>query len=71
MSSTPPAAVLTFRAATEADLPAIVQLLAADPLGATRERFEMPLPDAYHRAFAATHEGMKLALTPASTPNSQ
>ncbi len=43
----------TFRPATEADLPAIVRLLADDPLGATRERFEAPLPEAYGEAFAA------------------
>jgi len=35
------------------DLPEIVRLLADDPLGATRERFEDPLPPAYAEAFAA------------------
>ena len=43
---------LTFRRATAADLPAIVAMLADDPLGATRERFETPLPESYLRAFA-------------------
>lgn len=43
---------LTFRPATTADLPAIVAMLADDPLGATRERVADPLPDAYGRAFA-------------------
>ena len=42
-----------FRAATEEDLPAIVRLLADDPLGATRERDETPLPEAYRAAFRA------------------
>ncbi len=42
-----------FRPATEADLPAIVRLLADDPLGAARERYRDPLPDEYRRAFAA------------------
>lgn len=42
-----------FRDATEADLPAIVTLLADDPLGAGRERDEIPLPRAYTEAFAA------------------
>ncbi|MGE0802406.1 MAG: GNAT family N-acetyltransferase [Lautropia sp.] len=28
-------------------------MLADDPLGAGRERFELPLPDGYRRAFAA------------------
>lgn len=44
---------LTFRRATPADLPAIVALLADDPLGARREIFAVPLPQAYSDAFAA------------------
>jgi ribosomal protein S18 acetylase RimI-like enzyme len=44
----PPA---TFRRATRADLPAIVRLLADDPLGATRETATEPLPPSYHAAF--------------------
>jgi len=44
---------LRFRAATGADLPAIVRLLADDGLGATRERYAEPLPAAYRDAFAA------------------
>ena len=43
----------TIRQAVAADLPAIVQLLADDPLGASRERFVSPLPQAYQRAFDA------------------
>jgi ribosomal protein S18 acetylase RimI-like enzyme len=45
--------VTTIRDATEADLEAIVEMLADDPLGATRERFERPLPTVYRDAFAA------------------
>lgn len=44
---------LTFRAATLADLPAIVALLADDPLGARREKFVLPLPGSYAEALAA------------------
>jgi GNAT superfamily N-acetyltransferase len=44
---------LTFRRATLGDLPAIVGLLAADPLGSRRERFVQPLPQGYIDAFAA------------------
>lgn len=44
---------LTIRRATQADLPAIVRLLADDPLGQTRERDEDPLPPSYYTAFAA------------------
>jgi ribosomal protein S18 acetylase RimI-like enzyme len=44
---------MEFRKATSADLPAIVKLLADDPLGAKRERAEDPLPREYRDAFAA------------------
>jgi GNAT superfamily N-acetyltransferase len=43
---------LKFREAKREDLPEIVRMLADDFLGATRERFETPLPDAYVKAFA-------------------
>ena len=43
---------LTIRRATRADLPAIVRMLANDPLGKTRERYAEPLPEAYLKAFA-------------------
>jgi ribosomal protein S18 acetylase RimI-like enzyme len=45
--------MMTFRCARHHDLPAIVRLLADDPLGAKRERYETPLPQAYVRAFEA------------------
>jgi ribosomal protein S18 acetylase RimI-like enzyme len=45
--------VIAFRTATEADLPAIVRLLADDGLGARRERPDDPLPLAYQEGFAA------------------
>ena len=44
---------VTIRRATAEDLPAIVRLLANDPLGRTRERAADPLPEEYGRAFAA------------------
>ncbi len=44
---------LFFRRATEGDLSDIVRLLADDPLGAKRERYESPLPQSYVQAFAA------------------
>jgi GNAT superfamily N-acetyltransferase len=43
---------LEFREAKREDLPEIVRMLADDFLGATRERFETPLPEAYVKAFA-------------------
>ena len=42
---------IQFRPATRADIPDIVRMLADDKLGRERERFEDPLPDAYHAAF--------------------
>jgi GNAT superfamily N-acetyltransferase len=42
-----------FRLATRTDIPAIVRMLAEDELGAQRERFETPLPQAYYTAFEA------------------
>lgn len=42
-----------FRRATADDLPAIVALLAADQLGATREDASLPLSSDYTQAFAA------------------
>jgi GNAT superfamily N-acetyltransferase len=44
---------LRIRTATEADLPAIVGMLADDVLGAAREAPTTPLPDAYLLAFRA------------------
>lgn len=41
----------TFRRATRADLPRLVQMLADDEIGATRERYADPLPGAYMAAF--------------------
>ncbi len=43
----------TIRRAERSDLERIVQMLADDPLGAQRERYESPLPQAYFAAFDA------------------
>jgi len=40
-----------IRNAKQEDVPNIVQLLADDPLGAQRERYEKPLPESYYEAF--------------------
>lgn len=42
-----------FRLATEQDLERIVEMLADDKLGATREQFVLPLPEVYRDAFHA------------------
>ncbi|HEY0428935.1 MAG TPA: GNAT family N-acetyltransferase [Pyrinomonadaceae bacterium] len=43
---------LKFRQATHEDLPEIVRMLSDDFLGATREKYENPLPESYTKAFA-------------------
>ena len=45
---------LILRDARRTELPAIVRMLADDPLGGARERPEEPLPRAYYDAFDAT-----------------
>lgn len=44
-------APLSFRLATRQDVPWIVRMLADDPIGSRRERFEQPLPSTYYEAF--------------------
>jgi len=44
---------MIFRMATIEDLPALVEMLADDPLGKLREEFTDPLPEFYIRAFEA------------------
>ncbi|PFH12327.1 L-amino acid N-acyltransferase YncA [Collimonas sp. PA-H2] len=45
--------MMEFRHAAKEDLASIVRLLADDTLGASRERYEEPLPQAYAQAFSA------------------
>lgn len=44
---------ISFRIAIEHDLDTIVKMLANDPLGSKRERYEQPLPESYRNAFQA------------------
>ncbi|MGQ0522674.1 MAG: GNAT family N-acetyltransferase [Betaproteobacteria bacterium] len=44
---------LSFRKAERSDLAQLIRLLADDPLGSRRERFETPLPGSYLEAFNA------------------
>ena len=48
--------MIRFRPATQADLPAIIGLLAADQLGATREVVSDSVDPAYRAAFDAIEE---------------
>ncbi|MDQ3005276.1 MAG: GNAT family N-acetyltransferase [Chloroflexota bacterium] len=42
---------IVFRAATYADVPSIIRLLADDELGSQREKFENPIPESYYSAY--------------------
>jgi ribosomal protein S18 acetylase RimI-like enzyme len=56
------ASSVTIRLARREDLPAIVGMLADDPLGRARERIEDPLPDSYYRAFERVERDDNLQL---------
>ncbi len=43
--------MINFRKATEQDVPAIIEMIANDKLGAQRENFQDPLPSEYIKAF--------------------
>jgi ribosomal protein S18 acetylase RimI-like enzyme len=58
----------TFRQATREDLPAVVALLANDPLGAKREQYVLPLPPSYEAAFVAIDQDPNNELIVASLP---
>lgn len=64
---------MIFRSATAADLPRLIEMLVDDPLGATRERFEDPLPKPYSDAFAAieTDPANELVVAEIGTPASR
>ena len=51
-----------IRPATREDVPAIVRMLADDQLGATRERYEDPLPQEYWSAWDAIERDPNQAL---------
>ena len=56
------ASSVTIRLARREDLPAIVGMLADDPLGRARERIEDPLPESYYRAFERVERDENLQL---------
>jgi len=48
-----PTEEIIIRRATRHDVPAVVELLANDPLGRTREQPDVPTPASYYHAFDA------------------
>ncbi len=53
---------VTIRRARREDVPAIVGMLADDPLGGPRERIEDPLPPSYYAAFEAVERDPNIQL---------
>ena len=53
---------IQFCEAQKSDLKYIVQMLADDPLGIKRERFESPLPSSYSNAFDSIDKDSNNAL---------
>jgi N-acetylglutamate synthase-like GNAT family acetyltransferase len=53
---------ITIRHARRDDVGVIVAMLADDPLGSARERFEDPLPVSYFRAFEALEHAADIQL---------
>ncbi len=53
---------ITIRHARRDDVGVIVAMLADDPLGSARERFEDPLPASYFRAFEALEHASHIQL---------
>lgn len=43
---------MKFRKAKQNDVPAIIEMIADDKLGKTRENFKIPLPKSYYNAYA-------------------
>ncbi len=51
-----------IRRARREDVPAIIEMLADDPLGSARERIEDPLPSCYDEAFEAVDRDPNIRL---------
>jgi GNAT superfamily N-acetyltransferase len=65
------APIVRFRRATREDVPALVRLLADDPLGAQREAVTSPLPGSYYAAFEAIERDPNNELIVAETADGQ
>lgn len=63
------ASPIKVRPAVKGDLPAIVRMLADDPLGSQRERSTDPLPGSYYEAFGAIEQDLNNELVVAEEEN--
>lgn len=62
---------MKFRRATQKDVLAIVEMIADDELGKTRENFQIPLPEAYFRAFENINRDPNQELVVVENDNSE
>ena len=62
---------MIFRKATENDVSVIVEMIADDELGKTRENFQIPLPKAYTDAFRKINADENQELIVAENENAQ
>ena len=69
--STLPDDSVRFRHAVAGDLPALVGMLADDPLGALRECVSDPLPPSYVAAFEAIQRDANIELIVAESPQGE
>jgi len=62
---------MKFRKATENDVSKIVEMIADDELGETRENFQIPLPEEYKRAFKEINSDKNQELIVVEIENSE
>lgn len=62
---------MKFRKATSGDVRAIVEMIADDALGSTRESFTIPLPKTYYDAFERIDSDTNQELTVVESENGQ
>ena len=62
---------MTFRKATRHDVSKIVEMIADDELGKTRENFQIPLPIEYLNAFENINADQNQELTVLENKNSE
>ncbi|WP_242535753.1 GNAT family N-acetyltransferase [[Muricauda] lutisoli] len=62
---------MKFRRATQKDVLAIVEMIADDALGKTRENFQIPLPEEYYTAFENINKDTNQELIMVENDNSE
>ena len=62
---------MKFRKAAQKDVLAIVEMIADDELGKTRENFQIPLPEEYYAAFESINSDKNQELVVVENDNSE